>query len=199
MEAKVKEILEFWFGPLNEEPSESTKQSWWKKDPSFDKTIRDRFEADMLKADRGEYASWESSALGSLALILLYDQFSRNVYRGTSGMYQFDQKSLALSKRLVEEGLDQTLRPIERVFSYMPLEHAEDTESQALCLTLFAKLKEEAVTDEDVKMYGLYHEFAVKHSDVVEEFGRFPHRNEILGRDSTEEELVYLSKPGAGF
>src|SRR5690606_32287203 len=135
---------------------------------------------------------------GRLALIILLDQFPRNMYRETPQAFAFDAKARALTLEGLQAGDDQALRPIERVFFYLPLEHAEDLALQHRCVELFETLAA-SLPEETRKSFDGFTDFARKHRVIVERFGRFPHRNAILGRESTDEEIAFLRTPGSSF
>ena len=196
----VKTILRFWFGTaVNDlEVAEQCARLWWKKDPQVDNEIRKRFAAILEAAVNGERNEWLRDARGRLALIIVADQFSRNMYRDTPRAFAADKFSLSWCKDGLEEGADRALRPIERVFVYMPLEHSESIEDQNRSVALFRELAEN-VSAEQRKLFDGYVDFAVRHREIVQRFGRFPHRNAILGRESTAEEAEFLQKPGSSF
>jgi uncharacterized protein (DUF924 family) len=182
------DVLTFWFGALDEtgRSDQAHMARWWKKDPAFDQELRDRFGALHAAITRGEHADWIESARGRLATILVLDQFSRNMFRGAPGMFASDARALELTVDGLDRGMDQELTPAERQFFYMPLMHSEDLAAQERCVELFATFAENQ-------------KFAVQHRDIVKRFGRFPHRNEILGRTSTPEEIAFLTQPGSSF
>jgi uncharacterized protein (DUF924 family) len=144
------------------------------------------------EAARGELRSWASTPLAALALVVLLDQFPRNMFRGTARAFASDAMALAVAAIVVDRRFDAVLRPIERVFAYLPFEHAEDLGSQRRAVEMFATV-EGGVLD------GSYADYARRHCEVIERFGRFPHRNEILGRVSTPEEIEFLKQPGSRF
>lgn len=199
------EILTFWFeGVTGQTPIDKNKnpfRKWFIKDTKFDQEIRERFEADIQKAARGEYRSWESDARGRLALIILFDQFSRNIYRNTPQAFATDPRASALTLRSLKDGLENQLMAIERVFLYLPLEHSENLEHQKLCVVCYEKLLYESKQNNPKSTayfeYNLM--YANKHYEIVKRFGRFPHRNVILGRASTPQEEEFLTKPGSSF
>ena len=155
-----------------------------------DAHIRERFESLVLSAANGELDAWKSTAEGRLALVILLDQFPRNMFRDSKKSFATDEKALLIVKEAIHKGFDQILSPVKRRFIYIPFMHSENIAEQKRCVELF-----ESMTDDDP----LSHDYALKHLDVIEKFGRFPHRNKILGRESSEEELKYLDLPGAGF
>ncbi len=195
-------ILEFWFGELKkgETPSETKRKMWWAKDKDTDNYIRTIFESDLLSAKNGSLESWEGSPRGTLALIILLDQFSRNIYRGTPAAFSQDTIALNISCRGIDKGLEKNLHPAERVFFYMPYMHSEALDNQKISLQLFRCLESEYKNSPDLLSMLLENRrYAEEHYDIVKRFGRYPHRNEILGRESTDEELEFLKRPGASF
>jgi uncharacterized protein (DUF924 family) len=193
------DILDFWFGDLSAPryPSEERYRLWFGKSEQTDRLIEEGFGADLDRASTGEYESWEEDAPGRLALIVLFDQFSRSVYRDTAQAFAFDEHARALALEGLRRGVDHELHPFQRVFFYLPLEHAENLELQTKSVELYRRLLEAAPQYAD-KLSG-YLDYAERHYEVIERFGRFPHRNRILKRESTLEELVYLNQPGTAF
>ena len=185
---RARAVLDFWFGAA----PHAARDLWFRKDTAFDDEIRSRFDDDVAAALAGAYGDWCTSPRGSLARVLLLDQFTRNLYRGTAKAFAGDAAALATANDAVMRGWDRELGPYERWFLYMPYEHAEDLAMQERSLALFGALSAE--TGDTAAL-----EWARKHADVIRRFGRYPHRNAMLGRASTAEELEYLSQPGAGF
>lgn len=195
-----QEILTFWFGELGEDGSWSSEQEamWFGGGPELDAKIRDRFGADVEAAGRGEYDAWAEDPHERLALILLCDQLTRNVYRGTGQAFSLDPRALALSLEGIDEGMDRALHPIERVFFYLPLEHHEGMAEQRLSMACFERLVRDA-PEAQREAFESFLKYAQLHLDLIERFGRFPHRNALLGRTPTPEERAYLSDGGATF
>lgn len=195
---RIEEICRFWLGedPLN--PLEK-KSQWYKKDPEFDATIKQNFESDIQTATTEEYSSWRNFPRGNLALVLLHDQFPRNVYRDTKTMYKYDALALHTAKHTIRYGMDLRMTPVERLFIYMPFMHSEELPVQIECLRLFEKLLSECKTEEMKSLIEGSLKYAKMHYDIVDRWGRFPHRNEILGRESTAEELAFLKEPNSSF
>jgi len=193
-------ILEFWFGAGRDDVAVAREKSklWWSKDIAADRVIRQRFEDVLNQAARSELDQWSATPTGTLALILLTDQFPRNMYRNTPQAFAFDALARDWCKHGIDRGLDRSLRPIERVFFYMPLEHSELLHDQYLAVALFEKLMA-AVGPERQSDFTGFLEFAVRHRDIVERFGRFPHRNAILGRESSAQEQAFLLEKGSSF
>ena len=165
---------------------------WFRKDPAFDAEIRTRFGDATAIALAGGYGEWCGTPEGSLARVLLLDQFPRNIHRDTPTSFAGDARALATAKDAVDRGLDRALDPYQRWFLYLPFEHAEDRDAQARSLALFGALAGETGLAEPL-------EWAQKHADVIARFGRYPHRNAILERVSTAEELAFLERPGSRF
>lgn len=199
--ALAREILDFWFVP---NPGESTgtggstqdgvvvRDAWFRKDDAFDAQIRERFGVALAAALAGAYGEWCDEARGSLARVILLDQFTRNAFRGTPDAFAGDARALATAKDAVGRGYDAALAPQERWFLYMPFEHSEALADQDEAVALFERLAAQTGLSEPLP-------WAIRHRDVVRRFGRFPHRNEILGRGSTPDELAFLQQPGSRF
>jgi uncharacterized protein (DUF924 family) len=196
----IEAVLEFWFGSDRDDAAVAKEKSalWWSKNPQLDDEIRQRFESSIKKAAASELSDWQATPRGRLALILLIDQFPRNIYRDSAQAFAYDSKALAWSLDGIDHGLDLKLRPIERVFFYLPLEHAESLEHQEQSVKRFRELVD-AVGAEQKHIFAEYLDFAVRHREIVARFGRFPHRNKILGRVSTPEELAFLAGAGSSF
>ena len=190
-----QDVLDFWFLPPSNEGYGKPRDEWFRKDARFDAAIADRFGAAMALALAGGLREWDcDGAHGTLARILVLDQFTRNAFRGTPASFAGDALALAAALELEAAEADRTLAPMQRWFAYMPFEHAEDARMQEKSVTLFAEL----ASDNPADFAGAL-DFAHRHRGVIARFGRFPHRNAILGRASTPEELVFLSQPGSGF
>jgi len=175
-------VLDFWFGEL--QPGQ-----WFIKDEALDATIRGRFGSllDAFSSD-GVPSSWLDTARNRLAAVIVLDQFPRNIHRDRPEAFATDAAALALARETLALELDRQLSEVERKFLYMPYQHAEDAAVQAECIALFRELGDERTLA-----------FAQAHKDVIDRFGRFPHRNAILGRSSTADENDYLAQPDAGF
>lgn len=182
------------------DPAQAQKL-WWGKDEQTDADLRERFGSTLAAARRGELDGWAATARGRLALILVLDQLSRNIHRGSPEAFVGDPLARALTHAGLELGHDRELTPIERVFFYLPLEHSEDLAEQDQCVALFRGLAAEvaAVDPEQGERFAYYTTFADRHREIVARFGRFPHRNAVLGRASTAEELAFLTEPGSSF
>jgi uncharacterized protein (DUF924 family) len=194
------EILEYWFGPLDEHGLTVLDKSplWWQKNPETDAEIRARFEPTAQAAARGELHDWAETPAGCTALIVALDQFPRNMYRDTPAAFAADPLALAVSTEGIARNHDLALPLVYRVFFYLPLEHAEDRQIQAQSVGHFVQLLEQAPPPAR-KAAATYLDFAKRHQVIIDRFGRFPHRNQILGRRSTEEELAFLEEPGSSF
>ena len=187
-----QEVLDFWFGREGEEGYGEFREAWFNRDPEFDREIRDRFEHVYEDAAAGRLDHWKSAARSCLALIVVLDQFPRNMYRGDARMYAADEKAREAARHAVEHAYDRELSPYGRLFMYLPFEHSEELDDQRLSVELFRGLATE-MGSEDLLGY------AVRHLEIIERFGRFPHRNEILGRRTTPEETKFLSGPDSSF
>jgi len=174
-------VLFFWFEEL-------TPAQWWKVDPELDSLITDRFGAVHEAAVAGELQGWRSSAEGRLAEIIVLDQFSRNIHRGTARAFAADGMALVLAQELVAQGLDQQLPPSQRGFAYLPYMHSESKAIHALAEQLF----QAPGLEQNLKA-------ELKHKVIIDRFGRYPHRNALLGRTSTPEEQQFLTEPGSSF
>ncbi len=176
-----QEIIEFWFEEI--EPAQ-----WWKKDEAFDQLIRERFAGVHAKAVRGELSGWRKTPEGRLAEIIVLDQFSRNMFRGKPESFAYDQQALQLAQEAIEVGADRDLTPAQRSFLYLPFMHSESLAVHKQALELYQKNGIRTNLD-----------FEIKHKRIIERFGRYPHRNAVLGRVSTPEEIEFLKQPGSGF
>ncbi|RZU02124.1 DUF924 family protein [Rivibacter subsaxonicus] len=182
-------VLDFWFGP---EPG-VRRAEWFRKDPAFDALIAERFGALVETALAHGLDHWAGVPRAALARLIVLDQFTRNIHRGSARAFAGDALALAAARELVRSGWDRGYTGVQRGFVYLPFEHAEDLAAQREALRLFGQLERD-----DPTQRGLL-EWAQKHFEVIACFGRFPHRNEALGRASTVEEQVFLAQPGSGF
>jgi len=199
---RQEEILNYWFGELKESeaPLEDYYEIWFGKRREVDEFIRTNFEEDLKLAIEGKLKSWEDASCSTLALIILLDQFSRNIYRGTAKAFAHDSIALEICLRGIEKGFDTRLHPVERLFFYMPLEHSEDLEIQKKSVEYFFMMEKLYPTPLSLaSMASEFRKYAEMHYVIIEKFGRFPHRNEILGRESTPEEIEFLKQPGSSF
>jgi uncharacterized protein (DUF924 family) len=188
-----------WFGgEADDAAAERQSKLWWSKSAELDAGLAARF-APMVEAARaGKLDWWTDTAQGTLALILLTDQLPRNIYRGTAAAFASDPMARGIAVAGIERGMDLQLQPIERAFFYLPLEHAESMADQDRSVSLYTQLFHEASAPQ-VDRYRNYLDYALRHRQVIERFGRFPHRNAIIGRTSTPEEIAFLQEPGSSF
>ena len=203
LDPRLSQVLEYWLGaelPTNESAL-ARKALWFTKSEETDEEIRHLFGGLLQEALLGKLdAEAMESPLGLLAVLIVLDQFTRNAYRGTPKSFAGDKRALELALKGIDRGWDveDTIPPVARIFLYLPLEHAEDMEMQNNSVVAFEQLHQESEPELQDFFAGTL-DYAHKHLDVIEQFGRFPHRNAILGRESTPAEKVYLSQPGAGF
>jgi uncharacterized protein (DUF924 family) len=186
-----EEILELWFGRPGTADYGNPRKEWFRKDAAFDATIRERFGAVIETAISGGFADW-TAPRGTLARILLLDQFTRNSFRDTPRAFAGDALALSLAEQAIARGDDGNLISVERWFMYMPYEHAESLSAQQRAVSLFRRLRDQTGLAEPLA-------WAERHAEVIRLFGRFPHRNAILGRESTPEEVAFLAAPGSRF
>jgi uncharacterized protein (DUF924 family) len=188
------DVLNFWFLAPDAPGHGQAREDWFRKDDGFDAQVRERFGALIAQAVAGGLREWDDEGpQGTLARILVLDQFTRNARRDTSGAFEGDALALAAARSLVDSGADRALTPVQRWFAYLPFMHAEDARAQEQSVELFTELAREHPGFDSALDY------AHRHRGVIARFGRFPHRNRILGRASTPDELAYLSQPGSGF
>jgi uncharacterized protein (DUF924 family) len=199
--ARAEEVLRFWFGAGDADVE--ARKRWFRPDAAFDEEIRRRFGADADAAARGDLDGWAADPRGALALVILLDQFPRNTHRGTDLAFAQDARALAVARAAIGAGADRALSFVERAMLYMPLMHSEDREVQAQSVAAFRALAEEATAagapQTVVDAATNASDFAGKHAEIIERFGRFPHRNAIVGRTSTGEEVEFLQQPGSRF
>lgn len=196
----IQRIHQFWFGEIQPDGTVAAakQQHWWQKDAVFDEKIKNLFAADFEQALKGSYNQLALTPQGRLALIILLDQFSRNMFRNTARAFAQDNLALQLAIEGIQQKHDQKLQLIERVFVYLPFEHAEDNTMQQQSVELFETLYQQAPANQKA-IYENFLNYAKAHQAVVERFGRFPHRNVILGRVSTADELAFLQQPNSSF
>ena len=190
--SQANEILDFWFGKPDEADYGKSRKVWFIKNPKFDEEVRSCFLNDYQQAAAGQLDDWKASPHGCLALIILLDQFPRHMFRGQPEAFATDPQALAYAKYAIEQGFDKQLLPIQRWFIYMPFEHSENLADQHECVELFSALQEYPECDSGI-------DYAIRHLKVIERFGRFPHRNRILSRETTPEEAEFLKQPGSSF
>ena len=188
MSAEINRLLEFWMGSSNPDEMASYRDEWWVKNDEFDRRINDDFGTLYEQAANGKLDSWKETPLGCVALVILLDQFPRNMFRGDPRSFATDPQARDLTRYVLDKGFDQEVPMGCKVFLYLPLEHSEDLDHQNACVALMQAMGNENAT-----------EFAIKHQVIIERFGRFPHRNEVLGRKSTPEEIEFLKEPGSSF
>ena len=200
MHTQALEVLDFWFGPPDDPDHPLTRPAWFLKNPAFDAEIGRRFgpliETALAAGDADITLDWITrplQALPALARLILLDQFTRNHFRGRARAFAGDGQALNIARALVASGRDRDLSGVQRQFAYLPFEHAEDLSHQRTSVQLFRQLAQD-----EPALAGLV-DWAQRHHDIVARFGRFPHRNALLGRPSTDEELAFLQTPGSSF
>ena len=186
-------VLRFWFGDERETAYPRFRDEWFQKRGEFDTAIREHFMTIHQRGSWGELEHWRTTLLGALAYVILFDQFSRNMFRDSAAAFAFDTMALAAAHSAVASGFDAHLAPAMRMFFYLPFEHSENLVDQERSVILFQRLAEEEPGLTDVL------EYAKRHHDVIMRFGRFPHRNRLLGRLSTPEEAAFLRQSGSSF
>ena len=191
------DVLRFWIGPEGSSQLINAPK-WYAKNDAFDREIEAHFGDTIELAARGALDSWKTTPRGRLALVIVLDQFSRNVFRGTPRAFAQDARACESAREGMTAGDEAALTTVERSFLYMPLMHAEDVDLQHECVAAFERLHASAPADL-VKFAANCLDFAKRHAEIVERFGRFPHRNAILDRPSTPEEIEFLKQPGSSF
>lgn len=198
----IDEVIAFWFG-TDEVPAASIVERWYKKDPAFDAEIQNRFGALHAAAKDGELSDWRGSARGDLALLVVLDQFSRNLFRDDPLAFQHDAAALTVARELLRSNRSRALTLAQRCVTLLPFQHAEDAAVQAEGVAAYTALVAEARTaqapESILKVLESSLDYAKRHQAVIDRFGRFPHRNQVLGRASTGEELEFLKQPGSSF
>lgn len=179
IDAKAAEVLRFWF--------EEHHKDWFVKNPAFDAEIGKRFLALHEAAAAGQLAHWADDPHACLALVIVLDQFPRNMFRGDARAFATDAQALAAARVILERGWNKAMSQPQQLFAYLPLEHSESLPDQILCCGLMQDFDAEQLR------------YAIRHREIIERFGRFPHRNAALGRASTAAELEFLKQPGSGF
>ncbi|MPW19919.1 DUF924 family protein [Paraburkholderia sp. CNPSo 3157] len=193
LDARAREVLDCWFGAPGSDEYGTDRKCWFKRSDAFDAMLRERFGALIEAALAHELDAWLNTPLGSLALVIVLDQFTRNCHRHTAHMYDGDAQAVGIARRMVEEGSDLLLPTVyHRAFATIPFEHDETLEGQREGVRLYALLETQGLDPS-------YARSAVRHAKIVERFGRFPHRNALLGRPSTDEEIAFLREPGSSF
>ena len=192
MPSRAGEVLDFWFGHEGDPEYGRFRDEWFRKDPAFDARVTEQFADLYEEAAVGNLDGWRDAAESCLALVILLDQFPRNMFRGDGRTHAADGEALVTSRYAVEHALDRELPAFQRMFLYMPFMHSESVEDQRRSVELFERLAGEEGAPDVVS-------YAVAHRDIVERFGRFPHRNGILDRETTPEEAEFLTKEGSSF
>lgn len=192
MTATIDDVLDFWFCRPGEPEYNQRRDIWWEKNPAFDALIRDRFMATYRKAAAGALDHWAESVAGALALVILLDQVPRNMFRDDPRAYATDALALATAKAALARGFDKALPEVRGRFFYTPFEHSENLADQCRSVALFTPYFERPEGAETRKII-------LRHKEIIERFGRFPHRNAALGRDSTAEEIEFLKEPMSSF
>ena len=192
MPSSPAEVLAFWFGGEDEPGYGEFREEWFRKDEAFDREVTDRFGDLYERAAAGDLDGWQEEPDSCLALVIVLDQFPRNMFRGDGKTHATDDKALQTARYAIEHALDRELPAFQKMFLYMPFMHAESVEDQRRSVELFEGLAAEPGGPDVV-------EYAVGHRDIVERFGRFPHRNAILGRETTPEEAEFLTQPGSSY
>jgi uncharacterized protein (DUF924 family) len=200
IDTTAERVLRFWFGTTDEDGMSAAEVAarWFGKEASFDGAIREQFGGEHAAAMRGERDRWLASARGRLAYLIVLDQMSRNMFRDTPRMFASDERALAAAMQGIDLGVDRKLAGDLRAFCYLPLMHSERIEVQQRCVDLFHSFTEESegrVRERMAHSLG----YAIAHRDIVAKWGRFPHRNALLGRESTPEEKAFLEQPGSSF
>ena len=192
---EASEILTFWFDDPDRPGSEfgQPRQCWFRQDPEFDDQVRSRFLTTYAQARQGDCDTWMTTPTGALALVVLLDQLPRNMFRGSARSFEADAQALTVAKTAIAQGFDHQVSSVERQFFYLPLEHSENLANQDQAVALF-----EPLAAADPRLRSTL-DYAYRHREVITRFGRFPHRNEILGRVSTPAELEFLQQPGSRF
>ncbi|SDJ58419.1 Uncharacterized conserved protein, DUF924 family [Paraburkholderia steynii] len=193
LDPAARDVLDCWFGAPGSDEYGKDQKRWFKRSDAFDAMLRERFGASIEAALAHELNAWLATPLGSLALVIVLDQFTRNCHRRTARMYDGDAQAMSITRRMIEEGSDVLLPTVyHRAFAYIPFEHDETVEGQREGVRLYTLLEAQGLDPS-------YARSAVRHAQIVERFGRFPHRNALLGRPSSDEEIAFLREPGSSF
>lgn len=192
-------VLDYWFGELTDDwLAEGRQDLWFRSTPEQDREIADRFGETIRAVSEGLYREWMTAPASGLAAVVTLDQFPRNVFRGTAEAFAHDAKALEVALHMIENKFDWRLLPVQRLFLYLPLEHSERMDMQALSVGHFARLAREAPPAREEQAFE-HLKYAIAHRDIIARFGRFPHRNDALGRESTPAEKAYLDGGGETF
>ena len=189
---EAERVLRFWFGDPSDASFGQPRKQWFAKDTQFDAQVQAEFGALHAALASGAHPEWQDQPRTCLAYVIVLDQFSRNLFRDDPRAFAHDARSLAASRQAVARGFDNQLQPIERVFLYMPFMHSEALSDQDLCITLFERMGDAPGAPENLR-------YAKLHRDIIARFGRFPHRNHVLGRASSAEEIAFLKQPNSSF
>jgi uncharacterized protein (DUF924 family) len=194
------EVLDFWFGDALDSPEAALARClvWFQGGDEFDQEIRRRFGSLPGRAQRDEFVAWARAPRSALALVIVLDQFPRNLFRGTARAFECDARARSVAREALEAGHDLELDPLEATFLYLPFEHSEDLRDQHHCVALYEQLVKR-VPSGQTALYEQSVDYARRHRDTIERFGRFPHRNQALGRQPTPEEVAYLDQGGDTF
>ena len=193
------ELLEYWFGDVSDSENLAARgKLWFYSSPEQDNELRERFASLHQQAESGALDAWRENPRSSLALVILLDQLTRNLYRGTSDAFRNDSTALEVSHAGIAQDFDRELHVVERSFYYLPFEHSEQAQHQRRSLELFGDLREHCPLGYEDFTENCY-SYARQHYDIIDRFGRYPHRNRVLGRENTEEEAGFLERDGAGF
>ncbi|PHQ78823.1 MAG: hypothetical protein COB66_08105 [Coxiella sp. (in: Bacteria)] len=200
MADKQKQILDYWFNDVDNHPDrlDECNELWWSHGTDIDMEVKKYFHMDVIAARNGGYQSWRKTPEGTLALILLLDQFSRHIYRDTANAYTGDAEALAIAQGGIIGGFDQELPFFQRAFYYLPFEHSEKIDKQETSLALYQKLAD-AADENNKEAANKFYQFAIDHYTIIQEYDRFPHRNEALNRDSNEDEIAFLETENSAF
>lgn len=190
--SNFEQILTFWFGKQEHPEYGKPRKVWFQKNSAFDQEIRTHFLTDYQLAAQDKLDDWQKYPYSCLALILLLDQFPRNLFRGQPQAFKTDPKALSVAKYAIKQKYDQQMIPVERWFIYLPFEHSENLADQSKAVELMNQLKDDPGSASTI-------DYATRHFEVIKRFGRFPHRNLILARESTPEEMEFLKQPGSSF
>ncbi|MGE0269193.1 MAG: DUF924 family protein [Candidatus Omnitrophota bacterium] len=202
---RVAAILDYWFDGITEETVLTddlpVKARWFSKDEEIDREIKNKFNSDLTKARKGKCSSWMDSSVGALALIILLDQLSRNIFRGSEKAFDTDLQALESCLIAIKDSYDEELSLIQRQFLYMPMMHSENLMIQKKSIIYFKNLVDAAQTQDprNIEYFTNVYDFAKRHHDIILKFERFPHRNDVLKRRSTSTEIEFLKSSGASF
>ena len=201
-EKYINKILDFWFGEMKNSgvPDKKKQKMWWQKDKNLDKLIKKEFEILLKRAKSGEFEEWTDNPEGTLAVVILLDQFSRHIYRDTVNAFSQDEMALNIVISAMLKGFDKQLIAVKKTFFYMPLMHSEDIDIQIKSVECFSELEKEYIrNDETADIVKINKKYAIMHYEIIKRFGRYPHRNMVLGRESTAEEIEFLKEQGSSF